>query len=666
LSRAAERLIELASHGITWPRWQKRALVMAGDAVLCLVATWLAFSLRLGQWRFLDTWPVLRFALTAIALWLPIATWRGVYNAIFRYSGRGTLVALVLAVAAMTVPLIAIYGFWTYPGVPRTMPLLQPMLFFAMMATARIVGRYVLVDLFHSRPVHGQIRRVLVYGAGRTGQQLASSLRAEAGTQLVGFVDDDPALTRQLLDGVAVRHSDEIETIVERTGATDIMLAISGATKRRRQEIVTRLEPLHLNVLTLPPMREFMEGRVTVNELRAIQVEDLLGRNSVEPELALLEKAVRGNCVLVTGAGGSIGSEICRQVHALGARRLVLVEANEFALFAIGDELRRTARGDLDRDWPELDDVLCTVADASAITRVFERYRPETVFHAAAFKHVPLVEANPVAAVGNNVFGTLNTALAAQGSGVERFILISTDKAVRPPNVMGATKRVCEMILQALHDEGSRTVFTMVRFGNVLNSSGSVVPLFRAQIAAGGPVTVTDREVTRFFMTIPEAAQLVIQAGGLARGGEVFVLDMGDPVRIWEMAETMIHLAGLSVRDAAHPAGDIEIVEIGLRPGEKLHEELLIGDNPLPTSHPGIMQARDEMIPLAELEPVLERLRAAAAAGDEGACRTLLRTLVPTLAPDEAKAARAAKARQAPRDLPQARALIPARLPDHP
>jgi FlaA1/EpsC-like NDP-sugar epimerase len=630
LTALAERTVEHASRLVLWPRWQKRALVMAGDAILCVAAVWLAFSLRLGEWRLLD-WPVVRFSLTALALWFPIAIWRGVYRAIFRYTGRGAIVTLTGAVLLMAVPLTVVYIVLSYPGVPRTIALMQPLIFLVMISTARIVGRYVLVDLFHSRAVGGKLRRVLIYGAGRAGQQLAASLPSEAGTQLIGFVDDDPMLARQRLDGVPVHHSARIEELIARTGVTDVLLAISGASLPQRQAIVRRLEKLSVNVKTLPPMREFIEGKVTVNALRTVEVEDLLGRVPVEPDKALLDRAVRGKRVMITGAGGSIGSEICRQVFALGPRELVLVEANEFALFEIDRELGDAARQAPEAEHPSVACVLANVADRAAVKRLFERHAPDTVFHAAAFKHVPLVEANVIPAIENNLFGTRNVALEAEAAGVERFILISTDKAVRPPNVMGATKRACELVLQALNGRGSRTIFTMVRFGNVLNSSGSVVPLFRGQIAAGGPVTVTHRDVTRYFMTIPEAAQLVIQAAGAAKGGEVFLLDMGEPVKIWDMAHSMVHLAGLTVRDAANPEGDIEIVESGLRPGEKLYEELLIGDNPLPTAHPRIMQAREHMVDCTELDMVLEQLEAAAALGDETACRILLRTIVPTL-----------------------------------
>ncbi len=385
------------------------------------------------------------------------------------------------------------------------------------------------------------------------------------------------------------------------------------------------MQPHGVEVRALPSTAEIISGQVTLSDLREVEIEDLLGRDPVPPNELLLGRNVAGKTVLVTGAGGSIGSELCRQILRAHPQRLVLVEHSEFALYTISEELR----ADPVLSGCELMTELCNVCDAEAVGRIFARYRPETVFHSAAYKHVPLVEANPIAGVCNNVFGTLNCCLAAEAAGVASFILISTDKAVRPTNVMGASKRVCELVLQARAALGGGTTFTMVRFGNVLGSSGSVIPRFKAQIAAGGPVTVTDREVTRYFMTIPEAAQLVIQAGAMAEGGDVFVLDMGEPVKIIELAKTLIRLSHRSVRDDEHPSGEIEIVEIGLRDGEKKYEELLIGNDPQPTLHPRIIKAHEDSLPWNELEAKLTELRTAAAAGDGAEVVEVLRYLVP-------------------------------------
>jgi FlaA1/EpsC-like NDP-sugar epimerase len=626
-------VIGWASHVALWPRPAKRAFVIIGDALLCVLAVWLAFSLRLGEWRLLDHWAVMRFTLSMLLVWFPVAWYQGVYNTIFRYTGRGAIVSLTLAVGTAALPLILVYLlFDPYPGVPRTVSILAPLLFLMMMAGARISGRYVLIDLFHSRPIDGGAeKRTLIYGAGSLGQRLAASLASERGMRMVGYVDDDPSKRGQRLDAFPVWHSSDISAAIARTGATDVLLAVSDATRRRKQEIVDSLRQYPVEVRILPPMRELITGRVTLQDLRPIEIEDLLGRAPVEPDRALLSRAVTGKVILITGAGGSIGSEICRQVVELAPEKVILADVSEFALYEIHRELNGVIAATPPERRPVLEARLVNVADAEVVDRLFSTDPPHTVFHAAAYKHVPLIEKNVLVGVANNLRATWNCALAAERAGTERFILVSTDKAVRPPNVMGASKRVCELMLQALHHKGSKTLFAMVRFGNVLGSSGSVVPLFRGQISRGGPVTITDHEVTRYFMTIPEAAQLVIQAAGLTEGGDVFVLDMGEPVRIIDLARSMIRLAGLTVREPENESGDIEIVEIGLRQGEKLHEELLIGEVQLPTAHPRIMRARETFLPMTALAGTLTAIEQAVALGDAGKCRSLLRDLVPSL-----------------------------------
>jgi len=631
LERLAQWIIRAASHAVVWNRPYKRAFVIAGDAVLCVLAVWLAFSLRLGEWRLLD-WPVMRFTLSTLIVWFPVAFYQGAYNAIFRYTGRGAIVNLALAAGITSLPLIYLYMIESYPGVPRTMALLGPLIFLMMITTARIIGRYILVDLFHSRPHNGvEQRRTLIYGAGSLGQRLAASLVAEPGMRLVGYIDDDPSKHNNRLDGAKVHHSRDIGEVIVRTGATDVLLAMGDIGRRRKHEIVEELSRYPVEVQALPPMRELIVGNITFEDVRPIQVEDLLGRPPVSPDERLLKRSVTEKKVLVTGAGGSIGSEICRQLLQLRPTDLILVDANEFALFAIGQEIEKASVALPPTQRPRVVQRLVNVADRAAVDRLFTEFCPQTVYHAAAYKHVPLVEDNLLAGVENNLFGTMNCALAARDAEVERFILISTDKAVRPPNVMGASKRACEMVLQALDEAGSKTIFAMVRFGNVLGSSGSVVPQFRRQIAEGGPVTVTHREVTRYFMTIPEAAQLVLQAAGMADGGEVFVLDMGEPVKIWDLARSMIRLAGLAVCEPDSERGDIEIVEIGLRPGEKLYEELLIGGESEPTPHQRIMRAREGHLPMAELMPQFDAIRRAIDGGDDALCRMVLARLVPSL-----------------------------------
>lgn len=608
-------------------RGKKRAIVLWVDAILCVAAVWIAFSLRLGQWD-LTSRGIDLVALAALCLWFPIALYAGVYRAIFRAVGSGMMVGLAMSVAIMAAPMIAIFMLVGVSGVPRTIAILQPMIFFLLLALSRIVARYLLVDLLNQRTFVGERRRTLIYGAGAAGQQLASSIRLEVGMALYGFVDDDEHLEGHRLNGIKISHSRDLGSLINLYGITDVLLALPSTSRARRKQIVDGLQRFSVHVRTLPAMREIVDDRVSISDLREVDIEDLLGRDPVAPHPELLHRTITGKVVMVTGAGGSIGSELCRQIAQLNPTHLILAEQSEYALYAISRELEAAAGHGTKAEITIVPE-LANVADASAIGRMLERWRPHTVFHTAAYKHVPLVEANVISGARNNIFGTLHTAVAAARLGVGHFILISTDKAVRPTNVMGATKRVCELILQALAASGSTTIFSMVRFGNVLGSSGSVVPLFKQQIRSGGPVTVTDKRITRFFMTIPEAAQLVIQAGSMAEGGEVYVLDMGKPIRIVDFARSMIRLSGMTVRDETNPDGDIEIIEVGLRPGEKLYEELLIGDNPLHTEHQRIMRARERFLPIDRLLMALGRLDETLAAGNRAQVLTILIELVP-------------------------------------
>jgi FlaA1/EpsC-like NDP-sugar epimerase len=468
---------------------------------------------------------------------------------------------------------------------------------------------------------------VLIYGAGVAGRQLAASIQHEPGMQLRGFIDDDDRLDGQRLDGHPVFHASHLSSVIGRLEITNVLLAMPRLTRAQRKKIVENLEQYSVHVQTLPNVQQLMEGEVSTSDLREIQIEDLLGRDPVPPNSLLLERTIIGKRILVTGAGGSIGSELCRQILPFGPKSLILADISEYALYAIDDELREIAAATESQAefWP----VLCDATDGAAVRRLFDNCKPDAVFHAAAYKHVPLVEANPLAGLRNNILGTFNMAVEAERQGVGRFILVSTDKAVRPTNVMGASKRVAELVLQAMAGRGSLTLFAMVRFGNVLGSSGSVVPRFQKQIMSGGPVTLTHRDVTRYFMTIPEAAQLVIQAGAMAQGGEVYVLDMGASVKIMDLARSMIRLSGLTIRDESTPDGDIEVLEVGLRPGEKLFEELLIGDNPEPTRHERIMRARERCLAWDDLAPRIDRFATLWEAGDIAGSIALLRELVP-------------------------------------
>jgi len=607
----------------------RRLIAFLMDALLCIVSVWLAFSIRLGEWDLFGD-HVLLVVVAALIFWFVAAWWCNIYRSIIRTAGGRTIVNLAIACLLLSLPMVTIFMFIGIDGVPRTVGVLQPMIFLLLLSTSRIMIRYALVDVLHL--VHrGHQHRVAIYGAGRAGQQLGLALRHEGHLILTCYFDDDRALVGDSIDGVRIHSSEGIGRFIGELHIDEILLAIPSTTRTKRAEIVERINRYPVRVRSLPSIGNIIDGEVSIKDLKDIRVEDLLGRDPVPPDEELLGGAIADKIVLVSGAGGSIGSELCRQIVVRNPRRLILVEQSEFALYNILSELEERFGGD---GAVEIVPELADVSDAAAIRRIMDRHRPQTVFHAAAYKHVPLVEANPISGLRNNVLGTYNCCLEAERVGATRFILISTDKAVRPTNIMGASKRFCELVVQGRAAEGeSGTIFSIVRFGNVLSSSGSVVPRFQAQINAGGPLTLTHAEVTRYFMTIPEAAQLVMQAGAMAMGGEVFVLDMGQPVRIIDLARSMIQLSGCTVRDDNNPDGDIVIQEIGLRPGEKMYEELLIGDNPEPTNHSRIMRAHENRLGWGELSAHLERLGNALAMGDAEMALVVVREVVPDYSP---------------------------------
>ncbi|MEH6758545.1 MAG: nucleoside-diphosphate sugar epimerase/dehydratase [Parasphingorhabdus sp.] len=589
-----------------FPRWMKQAIVLIVDIILCVQSIWIAYSLRIGVWIYWDL-AIQKVVLAALLTMLPMFYFLGVYNAIFRYAGTGMMKTLVRAFIIYTIPMVVIFSIVGLAGVPRTIGVIQPIIFFILVGFSRITARYLMVDILGRNRFGGQVKTVLIYGAGNAGQQLAASMRTEPAMKLCGYIDDDRRLNGQKLDGNKVFWSDNLPEVIDKYAVTDILLALPNISRKKRRAIVDKIQKSKVHVQTLPNMKDIMDGQVSFNDIRELDIEDLLGREPVAPNELLLGRTIVGKKVLVTGAGGSIGSELCRQILKSGPHKLILFELSEFSLYAIEKELRKYSK---DHGFEDIEilPVLGSVADATRLEEIFSYWQPDTVFHAAAYKHVPLVEANPIEGIRNNILGTYAIAKAAHTANVRDFILISTDKAVRPTNVMGATKRGAEQIIQAFA-EASETRFSMVRFGNVLGSSGSVVPLFRQQIEIGGPITLTHRDVTRYFMTIPEAAQLVIQAGGMAKGGEVFVLDMGKSVRIIDLAKTMVHLSGLTIRDQANPDGDIAIEEVGLRPGEKLYEELIIGNDPKSTVHNRIMMAHESHLGQATLEQLLDQIR---------------------------------------------------------
>ena len=618
------------------PRLAKRLIAMSADALLCLLTLWLALSLEQGSWQLLHTNQWLAGVLSLLLV-LPVFTAFGLYRTIFRYVGVATLVAVFEAIFLYGVLYAALLSWLALPGVSALIGALQPLLLLLAVGGLRTVTRFALSSVHLTRLERRELPRVLIYGAGSAGNQLAAAIASSAEMKVVGFLDDDAQLHGAELNGLPIYNPGRLHVLAGHLAVRDVLLAIPSANRQRRNEILELTGKAHVAVRTLPGLMDLANGHVQTSDLRELDIEDLLGRDAVPPKASLIDKNIRGKVVLVSGAGGSIGSELCRQIIKAAPTKLLLVERNEYALYAVHQDLMQAL---VDQDSPDVQllPLLASVGDEDRMRQIMSTWRPHTVYHAAAYKHVPLVEHNPAAGVKNNVLGTWTAARMAAECGVLDFVLISTDKAVRPTNIMGASKRLAEMVLQALAAmavaQGWETNFSLVRFGNVLGSSGSVVPLFRKQIKAGGPVTLTHADVTRYFMTIPEAAQLVIQAGAMATGGDVFVLDMGEPVRISDLARRMVELSGLSVRNEQNRGGDIEINVTGLRPGEKLFEELLIGDNPMPTQHPHILTAHERFVPWPELTLRIEELREAISTNDVPAIRGLLQELVTGYQPD--------------------------------
>ena len=637
------------------PRGNKRLLQIAVDVLLLWLALWLSFAIRLEDMSVVQpfghhAWLFLAAPLVALPLFIRL----GMYRAVMRYLGNEALTSIGKAVTLGALALALVIFLWgeTPALVPRSIVFNYWWLSLLLIGGLRLAMRqYFTGDWFNLSSLSLRSQdccqpKVAIYGAGIAGNQLVKALRMDRTKRPVAFIDDDRSLAKRVISGLPVYRPRQIQRMIEETGAEEILLAIPSASRVRRREILEMLEPLPVHVRSVPGFMDLASGRVKVSDLQEVDIADLLGRDPVAPQTELFERCIRGQAVMVTGAGGSIGSELCRQILASEPTVLILYEHSEFNLYSIHTELEQRIR----REGLKLRlvPILGSVRNAGRMLDVLRSWRVDTVYHAAAYKHVPMVEHNIAEGVLNNTLGTLHTAQAALRAGVRNFVLISTDKAVRPTNVMGSTKRMAELVLQALAREPqvalyevpneapvtNRTRFTMVRFGNVLGSSGSVIPLFREQIKRGGPLTVTHPEITRYFMTIPEAAQLVIQAGAMGAGGDVFVLDMGEPVKIAKLAEKMIHLSGLSVRSKDNPGGDIAIEFSGLRPGEKLYEELLIGDNVLPTEHPMIMRAHEDYVPWDELKGLLRALVDAIKADDFLRVRELLQQMVSGYTPE--------------------------------
>jgi FlaA1/EpsC-like NDP-sugar epimerase len=588
------------------PRTTKRIISLIYDAIALACAFYFATCMRLGTFDI----PITRNEITAISITIAITLGlfirMGMYRAILRYMSAQAMLTIVACVA-MSGLILATTSFFTFSKVPRSVPFIYITTALLLIGGPRMLIRGIIIMLDHQGL--GARQPVIVYGASHTGHQLALALQSSH-FKVIAFVDEDPAMQGRLLANVRVYSPSMIESLVRKHKVQKVLLALDDTPVSRRAAIVESLESLQVEVQTLPAFSDLVSGKARIEHIRDVDIEDLLGREPIAPNPDLMHACIENKMVMVTGAGGSIGSELCRQIIRQKPAALILFELNEYSLYRIEQELQKELVS-LKLPGLKLVPLIGSVQNGARLESIMRTYEVQTVYHAAAYKHVPLVEHNIVEGVRNNVLGTWHCAEAAVKAGVESFVLISTDKAVRPTNIMGASKRMAELVLQGLSQSQEVTRFTMVRFGNVLGSSGSVIPLFRQQIKNGGPVTVTHPEIIRYFMTIPEAAELVIQAGAMGRGGDVFVLDMGEPVRIEDLARKMIHLSGLSVKDAQHPDGDIAIEYTGLRPGEKLYEELLIGDKVSGTDHPRIMRAEEQRLGWDETQQLLTKLESA-------------------------------------------------------
>ena len=630
----------LARFAIGLPRTSKRLLMMAADALLLPLALWTAMALRRGE----------LFAPSHVGVLLCTALFgvvmlslMGLYRSVTRFIGVRVVGRIAFAVTLGTLVL----AFLDSPSASWHIRYSSLTVFWAFavlfIAGSRAVVQYLCLSALNA----GGRKRIAIYGAGEAGARLSRFLIGGPDFDVVAFVDDRVALHHRQINGVTVYPPADLPSLVITRKIDRVLIAMPSAPHRRRREVLEDLEPLGVHVQSLPDLADIISGKARIDELRDVDVADLLGRDPVPPDPELFEHCIRGKSVLVTGAGGSIGSELCRQIIRIGPMRVVLCERSELALYTLERELREILESE--QIAVELVPLLVNVGNRRLMVEILSTYSVQTVYHAAAYKHVPIVEHNVIPGLHNNVISTWNAAHSAMEVGVETFVLISTDKAVNPTNVMGASKRLAELVLQGMQERSPKTRFCMVRFGNVLGSSGSVVPLFQEQIRRGGPVTVTHPQVVRYFMTIPEAAQLVIQAGSMATGGDVFVLDMGSPVRIDDLARRMVSLMGLTVRDSDHPDGDIEIQYTGLRSAEKLFEELLIGNNVGGTQHPMIMRAMEKSLPWSEMREILDQLSAAIESLDCRRAVALLREAVPEYQPtgslaDHVWASKASKA----------------------
>lgn len=591
------------------PRNVKRALVLLLDISLCAIAVLLSFYLRLGDFGYLANAafaPEIAYYVS-VSLAIPIFLLSGFYTAVFRYYGGSSLKVFFLSILSYGATYSICFTVIGFDGVPRTIGILQPIILLLLVSGSRVVASKLLCKLQNTGHDKSPKNRILVFGAGKSGQRLAASLLSNREMNVVAFADDQKGLIGSSINRIPIVSAELIEEAIAKFRISDVVMAIPHESRQRRNEILLKLQKINVSVRSLPSFTNSFDEDFNLPNLNELDIDDLLGRKEVVPKNDLLSKNIFDKVIMVTGAGGSIGSELCRQILRQSPKILILIDQSEYALYQIHQELELISDGMGLNKTIKIIPLLTSVLDETRMSDIFNSWRPNCIYHAAAYKHVPLVEHNSIEGVRNNVFGTYITASLARKFGANHFVLISTDKAVRPTNIMGASKRISELILQAFADNSleTSTIFCMVRFGNVLGSSGSVVPKFRQQIKFGGPITLTHPEVTRYFMTVTEASQLVLQASAMAEGGEVFLLDMAEPVKIIDLAQRMIQLSGLRVKNQANPDGDIEIKITGLRPGEKLYEELLIGENSAQTAHHRIMKSLEEFVP----EPIfLEKI----------------------------------------------------------
>jgi FlaA1/EpsC-like NDP-sugar epimerase len=623
---------KLSEYVLNLPRLIKRSVVMIVDILICFLSVYIAYYLRLGEWCFylstgdLRPWVVI---LTSIVIGIPMFYYFGLYREIFRYSGSIAFLKLTKVGFLYSLLIALIFLVVGIQGVPRTIGIIQPFIMMALVIGSRASAAYWLGNEYRRKLKMSTAPRALIYGAGKAGMQLAGVLLNSSDIRIIGFVDDDPNLQGSTILGRKIYSPSRLLELSIDLNISEVLLAIPSASRINRNKIIQHAQDAKLRIRTLPSIGDIATGKISFNDLHPLDIDDLLGRDVVPPDLNLMAVNTRNKTILVTGAGGSIGSELCRQILMCQPVNLVMVDQSEFALYQIHQELINKY-SEINAHNACITPILTTVLNESRMRSLIGETKPHIIYHAAAYKHVPLVEDNILDGILNNTIGTLKIAKIAEELDVPHFVLISTDKAVRPTNVMGATKRLSEMILQALDSRPNNTKFSMVRFGNVLDSSGSVVPKFRQQIEDGGPITVTNFEMTRFFMTIPEAAQLVMQAGALSDGGDVFLLNMGVPVKIVDLARKMIRLSGLNVKDVNNPDGDIEIREVGSRPGEKLFEELLIDGDAKPTPHPKIFRAHENFLPWDILDKRLTDLINAIRMNNKALALEITKDLVPS------------------------------------